>query len=351
MFFILVDFKLVHKYIRKRLINFGIAEIRPTNKECFRLIFTNLHKEFICAVIKVLSMNIYLFLPILNQLKSQSLNTIKLLFLGLLIGFNVCAKEKNNTSEPDTLNYSWERLSINFGGFLTGLNNDIQLGSQTVGLGVIINVEDALGLETTSTVLRSEVHYNFGKRRRHTAGLEYFGLFRNALKVLESDIEIGDQIFPVGTEVDSRFNLQIYKAKYSYAYFQDKRVKLDASFGLFVMPITFSASALNLKETATDFVAPLPVLGIGSTFAITPKLYLEQNVDFLYLKISNFKGLITDVNFRVEYNAWKHVGFGTGLNTFRLNIDAYGKDYKYFDFKGSLKTSYAGLLFYAKYYF
>jgi len=298
-------------------------------------------------------MNTYTFLchKILYHIKVHCLLKIKLFLIVLFIGLTVCAKEKNTTSKPDTLDYSWERFSINLGGFLTGLNNDIQLGSQTVGLGVIVNVEDALGLETTSTVLRSEVHYNFGKRRRHTAGLEYFGLFRNALKVLESDIEIGDQIFPIGTEVDSRFNLQIYKASYSYAYFQDKRIKLDASFGLFVMPITFSASALNLKETATDFVAPLPVLGIGNTFAITPKLYLEQNVDFLYLKISNFKGLITDVNFRIEYNAWKHVGFGTGLNTFRLNIDAYEKDYKFFDFKGSLKTSYAGLLFYAKYYF
>jgi hypothetical protein len=296
-------------------------------------------------------MNTHIHPRNLQPVKRQNFLIFYLLLVCLSISLTISAKEKKNVTKTDTLNYSWERFSISFGGFLTGLNNDIQLGSQTVGLGVIVNVEDALGLETTSTVLRSEVNYNFGKRRRHTAGLEYFGLFRNALKVLESDIEIGDQIFPIGTEVNSKYNLQIYKARYSYAYFQDKRVKLDASFGLFVMPITFSANALNFKGTATDFVAPLPVLGIGSTFAITPKLFVEQNVDFLYLKISNFKGLITDVNLRVEYNAWKHFGFGTGLNTFRLNIDAYEKDYDFFEFKGSLKTSYVGLLFYAKYYF
>ena len=168
---------------------------------------------------------------------------------------------------------------------------------------------------------------------------------------MDSNIEIGDQIFPVGTEVNSRFNLQIFKGTYSYSFYQDKRVKLDASVGLFVMPTAFSIDALNLSDKSAKFVAPLPVLGFGTSFAIAPKLYLEQSVDFMYLKISNFKGVITDVNMRLEYNAWEHIGFGGGLNTFRLNIDAFDKKNKYFNFKGSLKTGYTGLLFYAKYYF
>ncbi|WP_340114352.1 hypothetical protein [Maribellus mangrovi] len=296
-------------------------------------------------------MNIFLCNRILHYIKFQRWLKIKFFLLGLVIGLTVCAKDKNNTSKSDTLDYSWERFSFDFGGYLTGLNSDIQLESQKVGLGVNVNFEDALGLKNTSTVLRSEIHYNYGKRRQHTVDLEYFGLFRSAHKVLKSDIEIGDQVFPVGTELNSRFNLQIYKAKYSYAYFQDKRVKLDASFGLYVMPITFSAKALNLNGTATKFVAPLPIVGIGSTFAITPKLYLEQNIDFLYLKISNFKGLITDINFRIEYNAWKHFGFATGINSFHLYVNAYDSKHKFLDFKGTLKTSHTGLLFYAKYYF
>lgn len=279
-------------------------------------------------------------------------NLVFFLFFFIVSGIlkDVNAENKNNVTKSDTSDYSWERFSINLGGFLTSLNSDIQLGSQKVGLGVIINVEDALGLKTASNVLRSEMLYNFGKRRRSTAGLEYFGLFRSSSKVLETSIEIGDQIFPIGTEVNSRYNLQIFKGTYSYSFYQDERVKLDASIGLFVMPTAFSINAKELSEKATDFVAPLPVLGIATIFAVTPKLYLEQSVDFLYLKISNFKGVITDVNFRFEYNAWKHFGFGAGLNTFRLDIEAYDDKDNFFDFKGNLKTGYRGLLFYVKYY-
>lgn len=253
--------------------------------------------------------------------------------------------------KTDTLNYSWERFSFTLGGFITGLNSDIQLSSQEVGLGVTINVEDALGLETSSFVLRSEMEYHFGKRRHQTARLGYFRLLRDGFKVLDSEIEIGDKTFPIGTEVSSKFNLKIFKGTYDYSFYMDERVKLGASIGLFIMPISFSTSALGLSEEVADFIAPLPVLGLGSSFAITPKLYLKQSIEILYLEIATFKGSITDLNFRVEYNPWEHFGFGLGLNSYRLNITVYNEDSAFFDFKGTIKTSYTGLLFYGKYYF
>jgi hypothetical protein len=69
------------------------------------------------------------------------------------------------------------------------------------------------------------------------------------------------------------------------------------------------------------------------------------------LEISSFKGYITNLNINLEYNPWKHFGFGLGINTYRLNISASQKDNVGLDFVGSVKTSYTGLLFYGKYFF
>ena len=261
------------------------------------------------------------------------------------------AQENIPNNKTDTLNYYWERFSFNLGGFITGLNSDIQLGSQEVGIGAAINIEDALGLETSTLVLRSEMEYNYGRRRRHTARLGYFSLFRNARKVLDSEIEIGDETFPVGTEVSSKFDLQIYKGAYDYSFYMDERVKLGITFGLFIMPISFSTSALGLSEEVAEFIAPLPVFGLRTNFAISPKLFLKQSIEILYLEISNFKGSISDINLRLEYNPWKHFGFGLGINSYRLNISIYENDNTFLDFAGSIKTSYTGMLFYGKYYF
>jgi hypothetical protein len=237
------------------------------------------------------------------------------------------------------------------GGFITGLNNDIQIGSQQVGLGVVINVEDAFGLETTALVLRSEIAYNYGKRRRNNVRFSYFALFRDARKVLESEITIGNETFPVGTEVTSEFNLQIMKGTYEYSFFIDERVKLGASIGLFIMPISFSTSALGFSGEAAEFVAPLPVIGLGANFAITPKLHLKQTFEVLYLEFSTFKGSLMDLNIKFEYNPWNHFGFGLGLNSYQLNLSATNANSSFFDFRGSIKTSFTGLLFYGRYYF
>ena len=288
---------------------------------------------------------------ILNFITHRNFLIFNLIFIGIIASLTVGARNNSSDTASDTVKYSWDRFSVTFGGFVTGMNSDIQLSSEQVGLGVIVNVEDALGLKTSATVLRSGMQYNFGKRRRQTASVDYFGLLRNANKILETEIEIGDKIFPIGTKVDSKFNLQIFKGTYSYAFYRDTRVKLDASLGLFIMPISFSITALDFSEETASFVAPLPVLGLGATYAITPKLYIKQSVEFLYLEISNFKGAISDINIHLEYNLWKHFGFGGGLNTYQLNIEAYKDKNAFFNFKGSIKTGYTGLLFYAKYYF
>jgi len=279
----------------------------------------------------------------------------KMIFILFLVSFlsssTLSAQENNSDLKPDSPNYSWERFSFKMGGFVTALNSDIQISSQQVGLGALVNVEDALGLSTSSSVIRSEIQYNFGKTRRHSAKLDYFGLFRHAQKILDTEIEIGDEIYPIGTEVSSKFNLRIFKGTYAYSFYMDERVKIDASLGLFIMPISFSSSALKSSRETASFTAPLPVVGLGTSFAITPKLYLKQSVEVLYLDISNVKGSIVDVNMRLEYNRWKHFGLGLGLNAYRLSIEADTEDNPFFDFQGSVKTGYSGLLFYGKYYF
>ena len=269
----------------------------------------------------------------------------------------IVAAPLNNTQasssiiESDSLKYPRERFSVSFGGFLTTLNNDIILGSKQLGLGLSLNVEDAFGLKTSTTVLRGDVEYNFGKRRRSNGKLEYFGLYRDAQKVLDTEIEIDTVTFPVGTEINSIFNLQIFKGTYDYAFFMDDRVRLGVSIGLFIIPIRFSTKGLNYSEVKTQFTAPLPVLGISTSFAITPKLKFRQSIEFLYIRFSNFDGVLTDLNVRLEYNPWKHFGFGLGFNTHDLKINLSAESNIDLDFVGSIESSFAGLVFFGRYYF
>ncbi len=250
----------------------------------------------------------------------------------------------------DSVQFKWERFSVNLGGFLTSINSDISIDGQEMGLGINLNLEDALGLSTSNTVIRGEAEYNFGSKRRSYIRMGYFGLFRNASKTLETQLEIGGSVFPIGTEIDSKYNMQIIRGMYDYAFFKDERIMLSVSAGLYVLPMDFSIRTVEVINESAKIIAPLPVLGFRNTFFIAPKVILKQNFEFLYLRTGSFKGLISDLNMWVEYNPFKHFGFGLGFNTFRYNFTAY-ESLGNRDFQGSISTGFTGLLFYGKYYF
>lgn len=233
---------------------------------------------------------------------------------------------------------------------MTSINSGISFGGQESGLGVNINLEEALGLSTSNTVIRGEAEFNFGSRKRSYVRMGYFGFFRNASKTLETEIEIDDSVYPVGTELDSKYNVQIIRGMYDYAFFKDERIMLAVSAGVYVLPMDFSIGTDHIINESAKVIAPLPVLGFRNTFFITPKVILKQNIEVLYVKTASIKGLISDLNMWLEYNPFKHFGFGLGFNTFRFNFSAY-ESIGNTDFQGTLSTDFTGLLFYGKYYF
>ena len=270
----------------------------------------------------------------------------------ILLGLFILVLLSNNSLvAQDSLQYQWERFSVSLGGFLTTMNSDISLMGQQSGLGINVNLEDALGLSTSTTVVRGEVDYNFGSRGRSHLRMGYFGLIRHSDKTLEAELEIGNSVFPIGTEISSKFDMHIIRALYDYAVFKDERISLDLSVGLYVLPVSFSISTGNLINESDSFIAPLPVVGIRNSFFITPKILLKQNIDVLYVKTTSFQGSITDLNVWLEYHPFKHWGVGLGYNAFRFNYSAYLSSKNKMEFEGTLKTGFTGLLFYGKYYF
>lgn len=257
----------------------------------------------------------------------------------------VSAQEKENQLESA----SWSRFSIRLGGFLAANNSGIQVASDQIGVGALIDVEDLLGIRSSTFSLRGEVDFRFGKSRKHLFSAGYFGIFRSASKVLEEELQIGDEVYPVGEELKTNFNFTIIRAKYDYTFFQDSRVSLGASFGLFIVPMSLTLNTSNFDDHHTKFTAPLPLLGLRSNFRISEKFYLNQSVEFLYLSFENYTGSILDLNIAVEHKTFKHFGFGLGINSNRLKIIIEKEDSP-INFYGNIGMDYTGMILYAKYF-
>jgi len=261
------------------------------------------------------------------------------------LSVNAGEQETENKDKP------WERFSFSLGGFITAINSDVSLGAK--GINLEVNVEDALDLDSSVSVFRVDGLWRFSRNLRHRLDLGWFDISRDGSTTLLQDIEIGDTLFPLGTEVTSSFDLQVFKGAYSYSFFQDDRMDMGVSFGIFVMPISFEIDASGGFEghESESITAPLPVLGIRTDFAITPKIFLKYNLDFFYLEIDQFEGAVTDNKLVLEYNAFKNIGFGIGLERFNIYIKAEDEDYPNIDFNGTFEFSYFGLMAYCKIYF
>ena len=257
----------------------------------------------------------------------------------------------SHAADNTTYNLPWEKFNIQGGAFFAALNNKVTVGPK--GAGIAVDVEEALGLDTQNTVFRLGTSYRFDEKRRHRVDLDYLYFNRSSTKTIENDIVVDNVTLTAGRRVDSTFNYQIIRAAYSYSFFQDDRMDLAGSFGLFVMPIKFALSAEGLRSGQGEFkfTAPLPAFGLRGDFAITPRWMLRTNIDFFYLEYDSFRGALVDARVAVEYNPWDHFGFGLGLDSFKLKLSAEDEDYPSVDFQGNIKSQFFGVQLYARYFF
>jgi len=261
----------------------------------------------------------------------------------------VFAEEKATKTEVENL--PWEKASIMLGSFLSSTNSNVRLSAKGIGVG--FDVEEALGLDTTTAVLRLGGAWRFSDNRRHRADLSWFALRRDGSTTLGQDIVIDGVTYPTGTQVNTGFDIDVYKVSYSYSFFMDDRMDIGASAGLYIMPLRFelSSSGLLTSQVSESVTAPLPVFGLRADFAITPKWLLKTKMDVFYLEYQQFKGSIYDSSVGVEYKAFKRVGLGLAVQNFGLGVEAEGEDYPEINLVGKIEYRYLGAMLYAKVYF
>jgi hypothetical protein len=243
----------------------------------------------------------------------------------------------------------WSRYQVGAGGFFNAVDSNVMLGVQ--GVGINIDVEELLGLDASTTVFRLSGFWRYTQNRRHRLELSWFAIRRDNEHVIDRNIDLGDTLFLKGTSLKSSMDIDIFKVGYSYSFFQDDRIDLALTAGLFVMPAGFEASAS--KDTvrsirSADITAPLPVLGFRTDTRLTQNWYLRSGFQFFYLEIGDFRGGISDLMGSVEYNPYRNLGFGLGFESFRLTVEAEGGDYPGVDFNGRMDFDYVGILFYVR---
>ena len=99
----------------------------------------------------------------------------------------------------------WKKFSFNLGGFFSTSSTDLRFGS---GVGVSIDVEEFLGLDTETSVFRLDSYWRFSDNRRHKVDFSWFSYNRSGDRTIGEDITISppegeDIVIPTGTKVET----------------------------------------------------------------------------------------------------------------------------------------------------
>lgn len=221
-----------------------------------------------------------------------------------------------------------DRFKIALGGY-TLVRNDttMSLTEPTLGVGISIDPEDTLGLETKQTVLRLDGHYRFTKEH----GLTYsvYSLKSDGNKTIEAEFEWLDEngdtiIIPVGANVDTSLDYDIFKVGYLWSFYHTDKIEVSFGAGLHMTRIAIGMQAeatgtdLNAADASTSL--PLPVVSLGLIYNVTPKFSWHVRSELFALNFEEWDGIYTDTQLGMEYRAFKNVGLGIGLGSNSLKV-------------------------------
>ena len=263
----------------------------------------------------------------------------RLLFAFVLIwGFLV----PNAGKAGEWINPGDERVYIVGGAFLPSFDSSVRVDNANIGNGTEIDLQDDLGFDDTQTTFYAMGYWRFFPR--HRIGVGYFRFKDEVTATAQRDIQIGDEIFPVGASISSEFKFEIFPIHYSYSFMKREKMEFAGTIGLHWYRITFgvagsaSLSGLDVGADATAKAnAPLPLLGLSFRYNITPKWTAGIHGEFFALSIGDFDGSLVNLSARTEYWFFNHLGAGFALNGFRLDVEVESDDWR-----GELEYKYWG---------
>ena len=246
---------------------------------------------------------------------------------------------------------TWDKLGLWIGGSFNLVDSNVRLG--TPGLGLSVDTQDLLGLDTSTNLFRLSGFWRFSKNRRHRLNLGWLSVRRSGETTLGRTIEIDGTELPLGTKVETNFDLDIIRASYSYSFMQTNEVDLAISGGLYVLPIDFelTASGVVNEFVGESITAPLPLIGFRADIALTPKWFMRNKIELFYLEYDDYKGGVIDTRLGFEYKAFKNVGIGIQGEGIYLKAESEsGTSVPGVDFNGSFQFTSFGLMLYLSLY-
>jgi hypothetical protein len=211
-------------------------------------------------------------------------------------------------------------FSFRLGGFYSSADTTLRIDSSNGDRGTSISLEDDLGYEKDKSLPVLDAIWRINPR--HRVELGYLRLARDAQKTISGEIRFGDQVFPVSTEVGSRFDSDVWRLTYGWSFYREGGNELALLVGLHVTEFsTKLESSGGAIAEAAERTIPLPTLGIQGSWALTPSWRINGQVQVFSLEYDDYEGSFTTGSISAEYRINRNYAVGAGYLVNDYNLD------------------------------
>jgi outer membrane protein len=214
-----------------------------------------------------------------------------------------------------------ERFEFRIGSFRDGIKTTVARDTVDGVPGFETDIEDILGASDTETVLQFDATMRLAHYHRLAVG--YFEFGRDSTTTLEDDLEIGDTIFPAGTEVNTQVDFSALYAGYSYSLIRNTQLEIAVMAG-----IHFIDSKAEIRADSTDQRAlsnastPLPVIGLNASLALGEKALLSAKLQTFRTDYDRYEGSLNYATLDVQYRLGQNVSVGLGYNYYGMKLSS-----------------------------
>jgi len=234
----------------------------------------------------------------------------------------------------DPVSTLWDSTSqLRVGVFFPDLDSSIRIDSDLGRIGDGLDFERDLGMAESKSTLYGGASWRFA--RKHVLEWEFFDLGRNGLATVEKSWDIGDTTILANGQIASTFNVRINRLTYRYRFFDNSKTNMSFMAGLHGMrvyanlalsgnlivngePVFVLPNEPNVEVDKTKL--PLPHIGLGINYALTPRLMGHAMVKGFALEIGDTYGRLIEANLGVQYQLGNNFGVGGGIKWFRLHV-------------------------------
>jgi hypothetical protein len=198
-------------------------------------------------------------------------------------------------------------------------SSSAQLNSQKLGVRTV-DFQDALGMKDTGWGPDTEIRWRMSEHWR--LEFNYFWMSTSGNKSIDQDIQWGDVVYPVNTQVTSQLNFSDLRSSVGYSFYKTSDKELGVGLGLHWLWWQTSLSTQAQGNQGTHLLAPLPVVSLYGGFALDEQWSVGARLDEFSLTYQQFHGGMTVLGLNLLYQPFRHVGFGVGYTALFLNFSA-----------------------------